>query len=119
GPLGNTCHQIVMGNGRVESCFAHDSLSVVVGMPGLLRAQGGVCSEMPRGRLSIHTAGQPWGGRSIEQVCSACQSSLAPVSRASCGITLRRSSPLYGPQEHHLTTWVCIGIPPRRGSDVY
>src|SRR5215510_15977440 len=46
GSLGNTCHQIVMGNGRVESCVAHGSLSVVVGMPGPLRAQGGVCSEM-------------------------------------------------------------------------
>src|SRR4029434_10987966 len=77
GPLGNTCHQIVMGNGRVESCFAHDSLSGVVGMPGLRRAQGGVCSEMPHSRLSILTAGQPWGGRSIEQVCGACQSSRA------------------------------------------
>src|SRR5215470_6931347 len=46
GSLGNACHQIVMGNGRVESCVAHGSLSVVVGMPGPLRAQGGVCSEM-------------------------------------------------------------------------
>src|SRR5262245_8798510 len=27
-PLGNTCHQLVVGNGRVESCFAHGSLSM-------------------------------------------------------------------------------------------
>src|SRR4029450_2589721 len=44
GPLGNACHQIVMGNGRVESCVAHGSLSVVVGMRGPLRAQGRVVS---------------------------------------------------------------------------
>ena len=52
-PRGNTCHQRVMGNGHVESCVAHGSLSVVVGARPL-RAQGrgailvGVC-RVPSG----------------------------------------------------------------------
>jgi hypothetical protein len=42
-----------------------------------LRSQGGVVSEMPHGRLSLPSAGHPWGGRSMVQVVGACQSSLA------------------------------------------
>src|SRR5438094_2671146 len=42
-----------------------------------LRAQGDMFSAMPNGRLSLPAAAQPWGSRSIVQVCSACQSALA------------------------------------------
>src|SRR5919109_316669 len=35
---------------------------------GPLRAQGGVSSETPHGSLSLPSAAQPWGGRSIVQV---------------------------------------------------
>src|SRR5262245_55474206 len=113
GPLGNTCHQIVMGNGRVESCFTHDFLAVVFGMPGPFWVHG---RGDPGRDMSGYVGYRQAFGATVRPrtLCLAIVRATSPVALMSSMKAHRYRAPAGRPFGVPAACWTAVKLPSRR-----